>query len=172
MPGRTSRPLVVGLIAAVLTTLSACGTTSTPAPRRPLPPRPRRAPARHQAPPAPAPPRLDRVEITFWSWVPGIEDQVNAFNASQTAIQVKYVNTGAGNAEYAALNTALQANTDVPDVVQIEFQHLPSFIARGELAEPRRLRRQRRQGPVRARGPGRRSRRATASMRTRRTPGR
>src|SRR5262245_50542537 len=67
------------------------------------------------------------VSITFWSWVPGIEDQVNAFNASQSAIQVQYVNKGNGNTEYAALKTALEANSDVPDVVQIEFQHLPSF---------------------------------------------
>jgi multiple sugar transport system substrate-binding protein len=73
--------------------------------------------------------------ITFWSWVPGIEDQVNAFNASQSAIHVEYVNKGNGNTEYAALKTALEANSDVPDAVQIEFQHLPSFIARGELAD-------------------------------------
>ena len=74
-------------------------------------------------------------EVTFWSWVPGIEDQVKAFNASQSAVHVNYVNKGNGNTEYAALNTALEANADVPDVVQIEFQHLPSFIASGALAD-------------------------------------
>ncbi len=74
-------------------------------------------------------------EVTFWSWVPGISDQVDAFNASQSAIHVNYVNKGNGNTEYAALNTALAANSDVPDVVQIEFQHLPSFIASGALAD-------------------------------------
>jgi multiple sugar transport system substrate-binding protein len=75
------------------------------------------------------------VNIVFWSWVPGIEEQVNAYNASQTAIQVEYQNRGNGNTEYAAFRTALEANADIPDVVQIEYQHLPSFIIRGELAD-------------------------------------
>ncbi len=53
---------------------------------------------------------------------------------SQSAIFVNYVNNGNGNTEYAKLQTALQAGTGIPDVVQIEYQHLPSFIARGQLA--------------------------------------
>jgi multiple sugar transport system substrate-binding protein len=73
------------------------------------------------------------VEISFWSWVPGIQTQVDAFNASQSDIWVTYRNAGAGDAEYTALRTALETNTDVPDVVQIEYQHLPSFIARDQL---------------------------------------
>lgn len=73
------------------------------------------------------------VEIDFWSWVPGIQEQVDAFNASQSEIFVTYRNAGAGDAEYTALRTALETNTDVPDVVQVEYQHLPSFIARGQL---------------------------------------
>ena len=73
------------------------------------------------------------VGISFWSWAPGIDSAVAAFNSSQTAIKVKLDNTNAGNAEYAALNTALSTGTGVPDAVQIEYQHLPSFIARGDL---------------------------------------
>ena len=74
------------------------------------------------------------VEITFWSWVPGIQAQVDQFNASHPNIKVKYEAATGGNAEYASLKTALQTNTGVPDVVQIEFQHLPSYIAHGDLA--------------------------------------
>jgi multiple sugar transport system substrate-binding protein len=44
------------------------------------------------------------------------------------------VNNGNGNTEYAKLKTALQAGTDIPDVVQIEYQHLPGFISRGQVA--------------------------------------
>ena len=80
-----------------------------------------------------APAKNGGVEITFWSWVPHIEDQVNAFNASQNAIQVNYVNPGGGAAEYNKLKVALEANADIPDVVQIEFQYLPTFTARGDL---------------------------------------
>lgn len=75
------------------------------------------------------------VQITFWSWVPHISDQVNEFNATHPDIYVNWVNKGAGNAQYTALNTALEANSDIPDVVQIEFQHLPSYIARGQLLD-------------------------------------
>jgi len=79
-----------------------------------------------------APPNAE--QITFWSWVPDINLQVDAFNASHTDVYVNYVNNGNGNTEYAKLKTSLQAGTDIPDVVQIEYQHLPGFIARGNLA--------------------------------------
>ena len=140
------------LIAALL--LSACGGAATPTQAPPAAP-PTAAPAQPTAAPAqptvapqptaapaqptetPAPPTATpeptkiplaagAVGIDFWSWVPGIQDQVNEWNAAHPDIQVNYINKGNGNTEYAALNTALQANSDVPDVVQIEYQHLPS----------------------------------------------
>lgn len=117
MPGQMSRRALVGLAAAALLIV--------PAARAPVPAGSGAGGAQADAP----------VEITFWSWVPGIEDQVNAFNAAQTAIHVTYVNKGNGNTEYAVLKTALEANSDVPDVVQIEFQHLPSFIAHSDLLD-------------------------------------
>lgn len=86
--------------------------------------------------PSPTPavtPAPGATQITFWSWVPFISDAVDEFNRTHPDIFVNYVNKGGGNAEYTALKTALTANSDVPDVVQIEFQHLPSYIARGEL---------------------------------------
>ena len=122
---------VLGLI------LSACGGSSaTQAPAATQAQAVTQAPAATQASAATqAPTSNGGVEITFWSWVPHVEDQVNAFNASQTAIHVNYVNPGGGSAEYDKLKVALEANTDVPDVVQIEFQYLPTFIARGDLLE-------------------------------------
>src|SRR5262245_41245981 len=59
------------------------------------------------------------VEINFWSWVPNLQDQVDEWNKTHPDIKVNYQNAGAGNAEYTKLNTALQANSDIPDVVQI-----------------------------------------------------
>lgn len=79
------------------------------------------------------PPNATRID--FWSWVPGIQTQVNEFNASHPDIFVVYDLKGAGNAEYANLNTVLQANAGVPDVVQIEFQWLPSYIASDDLTD-------------------------------------
>jgi len=86
------------------------------------------------APAAPAAP-AGPVTITFWSWVPHIEDQVAAFNSSQSAIKVNYVRPAGGREMYNKLKVALQANTDIPDVVQIEYQLVPSFIAQDALLD-------------------------------------
>jgi len=75
------------------------------------------------------------VEINFWSWVPSIEEQVEVWNETHPDIQIIHRNAGAGNAEYTALNTAIQANTDIPDIVQIEYQHLPAYIVQDVLLD-------------------------------------
>lgn len=75
------------------------------------------------------------VEITFWSWVPGIEQEVKLFEKSHPDINVNYVNAGQGADQYTKLRTALKAGEGVPDVVQIEFQYIPSFTQIDALAD-------------------------------------
>jgi len=65
--------------------------------------------------------------LTFWTWVPDIQNEVKLFEAKYPAIHVKVVNVGQGAAQYQKLRTALKAGKGAPDVVQIEFQYLPSF---------------------------------------------
>jgi multiple sugar transport system substrate-binding protein len=116
--------------------LAACGQATTTAPATTVAPAtaaPATAAPATAAPATAAP--VTPVTINFWSWVPNIQDQVDEWNALHPEIQVAYLNAGAGNGEYTKLNTALQANTDIPDVVQIEYQHLPSYIAQGALAD-------------------------------------
>jgi multiple sugar transport system substrate-binding protein len=162
--GRSSRRLAARRLAvclaaaSLLASLAACGAevpgpsptqpggeatpppeatpTGEPTPPGEATPPAEATPAEPTPPTAPTPPPEagDRIQITFWSWVPGIEEQVNAFNESQSEIWVSYLNAGAGDAQYAALRTALETNVDVPYVVQIEYQHLPSFSVRGDLA--------------------------------------
>jgi multiple sugar transport system substrate-binding protein len=74
------------------------------------------------------------VQITFWSWVPNIQNEVNQFNASHPGIQVNYVNAGQGETEYQKLTTALQAGSGAPDVVQVEYQYIPQYVALHGLA--------------------------------------
>ena len=74
------------------------------------------------------------VQITFWSWVPNIQTEVNQFNASHPGIQVNYVNAGQGETEYQKLTTALQAGSGAPDVVQVEYQYIPQYVALHGLA--------------------------------------
>ena len=74
------------------------------------------------------------VNLTFWSWVPGIDKSVAEFNSTHPGIQVKWVNVGAGPAEYDKLYTAIKANNE-PDLGQVEFQLLPTFETTGSLVD-------------------------------------
>ena len=75
------------------------------------------------------------VTLTFWSWVPHLQKEVSMFEKSHPDINVKLVNAGQGADEYTKLRTALKAQSGAPDVVQIEFQYLPTFEQIGALAD-------------------------------------
>ncbi|WP_432492273.1 ABC transporter substrate-binding protein [Kineococcus auxinigenes] len=67
-------------------------------------------------------------ELTFWTWVPDIQNQVDMFEQEYPEIDVEVVNAGQGLDQYTALRTALRAGQGAPDVVQIEYQYLSSFL--------------------------------------------
>lgn len=67
------------------------------------------------------------VTITFWSWVPNLQQAVNQFEQSHPTIKVKLDNVGSGSAEYTKLTTALKAGSGAPDVAQIEYSYLPQY---------------------------------------------
>jgi multiple sugar transport system substrate-binding protein len=138
------------LVVVMSMLLSACGTPATPtaAPATDVPTTAAAQPTDVPAVAAPtdtaaaaaptetpAPTANPNALITFWSWVPHIEDQVAEWNTLHPDMQVNYVNSGGGNGNYTKLKVALQANTGIPDVVQIEYQHLPNYIAQGVLLD-------------------------------------
>jgi multiple sugar transport system substrate-binding protein len=67
------------------------------------------------------------VTITFWSWVPNLQQAVNLFQQTHPNIKVKLQNVGSGSGEYTKLTNALKAGSGAPDVVQIEYAFLPEF---------------------------------------------
>lgn len=74
--------------------------------------------------------------LTFWTWVPDIQNQVDLFMAEYPAIDVEVVNVGQGADHYQQLRTVLEAGQGAPDVVQMEFQHLDSFqVGEGDLLD-------------------------------------
>jgi multiple sugar transport system substrate-binding protein len=94
-----------------------------------------------QAPPA-AQADIDKAmttptELTFWTWVPDIQKEVDMFTAKYPAIKVKVVNAGQGEPQYTKLRTALKAGTGAPDAVQIEFQYIPTFSLTKSLVDLR-----------------------------------
>ncbi len=74
------------------------------------------------------------VNLTYWSWIPGMDKQVALFNQTHPQIHVTLSNVGSGPIEYIKLFTAIKANNE-PDVAQIEFQTLPQFETTGSLVE-------------------------------------
>ncbi|MER3389368.1 MAG: extracellular solute-binding protein [Microcella sp.] len=66
--------------------------------------------------------------ITMWAWVPGIEQQVALFEEAYPEITVNLENVGQGGEHYTKVRTALEAGTGAPDVIQLEYQYVPSFV--------------------------------------------
>ncbi len=76
------------------------------------------------------------VELTFWSWVPGIGDAVDLWNSENPDVQVNLEEVPAGSAgSYARMHSALRAATGAPDLAQIEYQELPGFVLEGGLTD-------------------------------------
>lgn len=66
--------------------------------------------------------------ITFWSWLPNVQDEIKLFEKKYPKITVNYSNAGQGTPEYTKLRTVVKAGNGIPDVVQVEFQYIPSFV--------------------------------------------
>ncbi|NUU06173.1 sugar ABC transporter substrate-binding protein [Leifsonia sp. C5G2] len=77
-----------------------------------------------------------KVELTFWSWVPGIDKAVDLWNQENPDIQVKLDITPAGSSgTYAKMHSALKAGKGAPDVAQVEYQELPGFVLENGLVD-------------------------------------
>ncbi|MGZ4601474.1 MAG: ABC transporter substrate-binding protein [Oryzihumus sp.] len=72
-------------------------------------------------------PASGKVTLQFWTWVPGMQQVVDKWNAANPDIQVQVKETPAGNAgTYQNMFNALKANT-APDLGQVEYDSLASF---------------------------------------------
>lgn len=84
---------------------------------------------------APAKKSGERVSLTFWSWVPGIDKAVDLFNETHPDIRVRTSTIPAGpNGGYAKMYSALKAD-NAPDLAQVEYQELPGFVLQKGLVE-------------------------------------
>jgi multiple sugar transport system substrate-binding protein len=103
------RLLLAAATAAAALTLAACSSSSP------------------SSSSAAAPVSGGKVTLTFWSWVPGIQQSVNLWNKSHPNIHVNLNEVTSGNAgTYAKMFSALQAG-NAPDLGQVEYATLPNF---------------------------------------------
>jgi len=75
-----------------------------------------------------------KVNLTFWTWVPNIDAVVARWNAANPNIQVTASNQAQGDELVTKLLTADQAGNP-PDLVQAEYQALPTLVSKDALAD-------------------------------------
>ncbi|MGN6607744.1 MAG: ABC transporter substrate-binding protein, partial [Jatrophihabitans sp.] len=74
-----------------------------------------------------------KVNLTFATWVPGMDKVVDLWNKANPDIQVTVKNVPAGNAgTYQNFSNGLKAGT-APDLGQVEYDTLPNFRLQGGL---------------------------------------
>ncbi|MBA3529151.1 MAG: extracellular solute-binding protein [Propionibacteriaceae bacterium] len=66
-------------------------------------------------------------QLTFWTWVPNIQNEIDLFEKKYPKVKVKLVNVGQGSPHYQKMRAAIQSGQGAPDVAQVEFQYIPSF---------------------------------------------
>ncbi|WP_312866396.1 ABC transporter substrate-binding protein [Streptomyces boluensis] len=75
------------------------------------------------------------VTITFWGWAKGTKEVVDAFNADQSDVRVKFQEIPSGNAGgYAKISNAVKAG-NAPDLYNVEYPQLPDFVSRGAVQD-------------------------------------
>ncbi|MFH8747222.1 ABC transporter substrate-binding protein [Streptomyces rimosus] len=69
-----------------------------------------------------------RIQLSFWSWVPGIDKPVDLWNREHPEVQVKVEKVSAVDGrQYAKMHAAVKAGNP-PDLAQIEFPVIPGFL--------------------------------------------
>lgn len=77
-----------------------------------------------------------KVELTFWSWAPGVDKAVELWNSENPDVQVNLEVTPSGpDGTYAKIYSALQAGSGAPDLAQIEYQELPGYVLENGLVD-------------------------------------
>jgi multiple sugar transport system substrate-binding protein len=111
--------LVVGVAAGalLLASLSISGATASPERAKASPIQAAIQAALHKP-----------TKLTFWGFAPQTAPVVAAFEKAYPKVKVNYIDTQTNYNEYAKLQTALKANSGIPDVVQFDYHALPQFV--------------------------------------------
>ena len=100
---------ILALILGLAAVLSACGGSSSPS--------------------------NGVVQLTFWSFNPPIQKQVDLFNQTHPNIHVTYHTEPSGFGQYYPKVLASVRAGNAPDVALIEYQYIPTMVANGALVD-------------------------------------
>ncbi|GAA2399491.1 extracellular solute-binding protein [Actinomadura vinacea] len=77
----------------------------------------------------------EKVTLTFWAWVPGIDKAVALWNQENPDVQVNVSKIPAGgDGGYQKMHSALKAG-NAPDLAQLEYEEVPGFLLAGGLED-------------------------------------
>ncbi|PRY22843.1 ABC transporter substrate-binding protein [Pseudosporangium ferrugineum] len=76
-----------------------------------------------------------KVALTYWSWAPNMDKVVAEWNAAHPDIQVTVNKQDGGDPAVAKLLTAIKAGSGAPDVMQAEYQKIPTLVSAGAIAD-------------------------------------
>lgn len=77
----------------------------------------------------------EKVDLTFWTWAPNMDKVVDIWNQANPDIQVTVNKQDGGDPAVTKLLTAIKAGSGAPDVMQAEYQKIPTLVASDALAD-------------------------------------
>ncbi len=75
------------------------------------------------------------VKLNYWTWVPNMDKVVAIWNKSHPDIQVTVNKQDGGDPAVTKLLTAIKAGSGAPDVMQAEYQKLPTLVSANALID-------------------------------------
>ncbi|MBD7949257.1 ABC transporter substrate-binding protein [Oerskovia rustica] len=75
------------------------------------------------------------VELTFWTWAPNVDKVVETWNEANPDIQVTVNKQDGGDPAITKLLTAVKAGSGAPDIMQTEYQKIPTLVSADALAD-------------------------------------
>lgn len=75
------------------------------------------------------------VDLTFWTWAPNMDKVVDIWNAENPDVQVTVNKQDGGDPAVTKLLTAIKAGNGAPDIMQAEYQKVPTLVSNEALAD-------------------------------------
>ena len=75
------------------------------------------------------------VELTYWAWAPKIEEVAELWNEKNPDIQVSVKRQDGGDPAITKLLTAIKAGSGAPDMIQAEYQKIPTLVSSDALTD-------------------------------------
>ena len=82
-----------------------------------------------------APTTPDRSSLTYWTWAPNMDKVVDDWNADAPEHPGHRQQAGRRRRQVTKLLTAIKAGSGAPDLIQAEYQKLPTLVCNDALAD-------------------------------------